>query len=273
MKYEEEEVRNLPTKEAIAVLEDFLKQTPYYGDYAKLRINTATKKVINSLEMYKRMAEEKLKDEDEFKQEMCDHRCPLNTEHLELKTQIDELEKDNITLQKSKEETLDESMALLSLYGKIMKRRDDKIKNKIYELEKDLDEKNKYAIEILKEFISDTFSVPTIWEEECKKKDLLIYGMASMLAKHNINEDICAQVGKDMQCEEFEDGDEPCIKCIIEFFSREYNVPMDVNDSIASIYTKIINTIKEWDKDIKWANADDRYYAIAMLKSLLPKSE
>jgi hypothetical protein len=29
--------------------------------------------------------------------------------------------------------------------------------------------------------------------------------------------------------------------------------------------------IEEWDKDIKWNNADDHYYAIKMMQSLLEK--
>lgn len=32
---------------------------------------------------------------------------------------------------------------------------------------------------------------------------------------------------------------------------------------------KIRDKIKEWDKSIKWANADDHYYAIKILKELL----
>lgn len=39
--------------------------------------------------------------------------------------------------------------------------------------------------------------------------------------------------------------------------------------------TKILDKIKakieEWDKDIKWNNADDHYYAIKMMQSLLEK--
>lgn len=34
---------------------------------------------------------------------------------------------------------------------------------------------------------------------------------------------------------------------------------------------KIKAKIKEWDKDIKWNNADDYYYAIKMMQSLLEK--
>ena len=34
---------------------------------------------------------------------------------------------------------------------------------------------------------------------------------------------------------------------------------------------KIKAKIEEWDKDIKWNNADDHYYAIKMMQSLLEK--
>lgn len=52
-------------------------------------------------------------------------------------------------------------------------------------------------------------------------------------------------------------------------FDRVYN--------LGKIYTnkkwkdKIKAKIEEWDKDIKWNNADDHYYAIKMMQSLLEK--
>jgi len=36
--------------------------------------------------------------------------------------------------------------------------------------------------------------------------------------------------------------------------------------------SKVKEKIKEWDESIKWANADDRYYAIKILKELLEES-
>lgn len=36
---------------------------------------------------------------------------------------------------------------------------------------------------------------------------------------------------------------------------------------------KILDKIEEWDKPLKWANADDHYYAIRMLQDLLNKEE
>lgn len=37
--------------------------------------------------------------------------------------------------------------------------------------------------------------------------------------------------------------------------------------------SKIKEKIEEWDKSIKWANADDRYYAIKILQELLEEDK
>ena len=52
---------------------------------------------------------------------------------------------------------------------------------------------------------------------------------------------------------------------------REYENQMDL-DYVDENYVrkdKIREKIKEWDKGIAWANADDHYYAIKILKEIL----
>ena len=49
-------------------------------------------------EKYKRLAEINLKNAEEFKDNMCEHRCLLKSENEELKARLDELSKNNFPI-------------------------------------------------------------------------------------------------------------------------------------------------------------------------------
>lgn len=49
-------------------------------------------------EKYKRLAKINLKNAEEFKDNMCEHRCLLKSENEELKARLDELSKNNFPI-------------------------------------------------------------------------------------------------------------------------------------------------------------------------------
>ena len=58
------------------------------------------------------------------------------------------------------------------------------------------------------------------YAEDIAKRDKVIDLMARMLNSNDIDEDICRQVGKDMNCNEYT-KEENCIKCIKEYFYKK----------------------------------------------------
>ena len=58
-------------------------------------ILSAYKRVLKENEKYKRLSEMNLKNAEEFKDNMCEHRCLLKSENEELKARLDELSKNN----------------------------------------------------------------------------------------------------------------------------------------------------------------------------------
>lgn len=103
MKYTEEE------KKAIAILADleFRRKTINYNKItledsqcAKIVLNIIEKQQ-KEIERYKRIAEMNLKDGEEFKNEMCEHRCILKSEMKEnyiskeaIRNKIEELQEE-----------------------------------------------------------------------------------------------------------------------------------------------------------------------------------
>ena len=56
------------------------------------------KRVLKENEKYKRLTKMNLKNAEEFKDNMCDHRCLLKSENEELKARLDELSKNNFPI-------------------------------------------------------------------------------------------------------------------------------------------------------------------------------
>lgn len=90
-------------KEAIEELEEFIKgpcETCKYCESAYklnrkniIQLLNLNKKLQKENEKYKRLSKINLKDAEEFKDNVCEHRCLLKSENEELKTRLDELSK------------------------------------------------------------------------------------------------------------------------------------------------------------------------------------
>lgn len=59
-------------------------------------------------EKYKRLAKINLKNAEEFKDNMCEHRCLLKSENEELKARLDELSKNNFQLYIKRDKQMEE---------------------------------------------------------------------------------------------------------------------------------------------------------------------
>lgn len=57
-------------------------------------------------------------------------------------------------------------------------------------------------------------------KKELKQKDKIINLMAETINNHDIDEDICKQMGKKANCNEFEDK-EKCKECIKQYFNNK----------------------------------------------------
>ena len=82
---------NINIDEAIDIVNDFLKYGLYHNEKTKFYTGTAIKCILKELDMWRRIGTQNLKDSDEFKNEMCNHRCMLNNEVMELKDKVEEL--------------------------------------------------------------------------------------------------------------------------------------------------------------------------------------
>ncbi len=95
------------------------------------KIYKALENILADREKYKRLAEQNLKDSEEFKNNMCEHRCVKNTEIIELQAKankydslVENIKKDLIKLQEEYEILLEhqsgqESNRTKYLRGKI----------------------------------------------------------------------------------------------------------------------------------------------------------
>ena len=81
-------------------LEEAIKKLKSYENKLVYEINEedkeAVKTVLEELERYKRLAEVNLKDSEEFKNNMCEHRCIL-------KSELQEIQENSIPKQKIKD--------------------------------------------------------------------------------------------------------------------------------------------------------------------------
>lgn len=103
-------------------------------------------------EKYKRLAKINLKNAEEFKNNMCEHRCLLKSENEELQKENEELKADNYELNNRITDLLENILV-------------QKVKDKIEDLEKDesskyyymfLEERDlKYTIQILQELLEE----------------------------------------------------------------------------------------------------------------------
>ena len=85
------------------------------GDIGAEELIKAIEIVLRKLESYKRLAEANLKDSEEFKNNMCEHRCILKSELQEL--QENSIPKKKIEDKKNK--IHDEYINILSEYGNV----------------------------------------------------------------------------------------------------------------------------------------------------------
>ena len=56
---------------------------------------------------------------------------------------------------------------------------------------------------------------------ELEKKDKVINEMAEMINNHDIDEDVCKQMGKDKHCNDYVTSETNCISCIKEYFTNK----------------------------------------------------
>ncbi len=74
--------------------------------------------LLNLIERYKRIAEMNLKDSEEFKNEICEHRCILGTELKELEEQLEQALKDKCKIADERNQLLVKKRKLMSEYHK-----------------------------------------------------------------------------------------------------------------------------------------------------------
>ncbi len=73
-------------EDAIEIIKNsYVMYTKHCLDDENTRLRQAIEVVLQALERYKRLAEANLKDSEEFKNNMCKHRCILKSELQELK--------------------------------------------------------------------------------------------------------------------------------------------------------------------------------------------
>lgn len=92
-------------EEDIKILEDFILKTDVdYSEYNEQIVGDISyqaiqhllsdyKRVLKENEKYKRLSEMNLKNAEEFKNNMCEHRCLLKSENEELQRENEELKK------------------------------------------------------------------------------------------------------------------------------------------------------------------------------------
>lgn len=68
---------------------------------------------------------------------------------------------------------------------------------------------------------SQTLKAIGIVLNELEKKDKVIDKMAKMINNHDIDEDVCKQMGKNKDCNDYIMFEENCIKCIKEYFYKK----------------------------------------------------
>ena len=93
----------------------------------------------------------------------------------------------------------------------------------------------------------------------------------------------CVEVKKDFDCTKNCENDDciyiRAIETLLDLYKQEKEKNKKLTDNYDILTQHFINNhiskdkirakIEEWDESIKWANADDRYYAIKILKELL----
>lgn len=113
-------------EEAIKILKEDLEHTKRANECGlatKGEFNKeieAIEVVLNQLEQYKRLAEMNLKDAEEFKNNMCEHRCILYNEKEELKADLYEANNiisDYIDTTAKQEKMIELMLEYLNFYG------------------------------------------------------------------------------------------------------------------------------------------------------------
>lgn len=88
-------------KEIIFQIKDLIKDRESFisgnlednKDSEFVKDKMALEGILNLIEKYKRLAKANLKDSEEFKNNMCEHRCILKSENIELKEAIEKQSK------------------------------------------------------------------------------------------------------------------------------------------------------------------------------------
>lgn len=81
----EKEKNKTELEEVIETIKNsYVMSTKHCLDDENTRLRQAIEVVLQALERYKRLAEANLKDSEEFKNNMCEHRCILKSELQEL---------------------------------------------------------------------------------------------------------------------------------------------------------------------------------------------
>ena len=58
-------------------------------------------------------------------------------------------------------------------------------------------------------------------KEELEKYKKIAYKLAELINTHDIDEDVCKQMGKDFDCTLFNQDEKFCVQCIIDWAKRE----------------------------------------------------
>lgn len=76
----------------------------------------------------------------------------------------------------------------------------------------------KFYIENYNDTMYELFKIVLL---ELEKKDKVINEMAEMINNHDIEEDVCKQMGKNRHCNDFIVSERNCINCIKEYFTNK----------------------------------------------------
>ena len=91
----------------------------------------------------------------------------------------------------------------------------DRLQNKKCEPEFDMEKLQKENEKALAQYVE--------WQkQELDQKDKIIDLMAETINNHDIDEDVCKQMGQKANCNEFEDK-EKCKECIKQYFENKAN--------------------------------------------------
>ena len=89
----------------------------------------------------------------------------------------------------------------------------EEVEKYTHSLEKKLEKKDKYIKELCENYCPK--------KAELEKKDKTINEMAKMINSHDIDEDVCKQMGKSKECNDYVLFESNCINCIKEYFTNK----------------------------------------------------